>query len=362
MNAITQGPFLDCRSITAGYGSRTVVRDLDLAVGEGELIGLLGPSGCGKTTLLRVIAGLSPSLRGSVHVGGTDITRVPAHRRNFGVVFQSYALFPHLDTTDNVAFGLKARGVASGEARREAEHYLDLVQLTEHRHSPVTALSGGQQQRVAVARALATRPPLLLLDEPFSALDRRLRADLQIELRRLLRQVGVTAIFVTHDQTEAFALCDRIAVMQAGGIEQIDRPEVLYNRPATPFVLGFVGLATRMAGTVAEKSGDGCLVTTAYGRFDVPRALAPGSSVTLAIRPEKVIVSPAEPPAEATAVRLVYRDSAYLGGMHQLTFAAEGDDHLSAIVPEDVAATLAPGAAVSVAFRRQDLIVLPSAP
>jgi len=352
-------PFLECRSVSAGYGGRMIVRDLELAIGEGELIGLLGPSGCGKTTLLRVIAGLSAAAKGRLLVGGVDIGRVPAHRRNFGVVFQSYALFPHLNTTGNVAFGLRARGMAAAEAQAEARKYLDLVQLSEHHDSPVTALSGGQQQRVAVARALATRPPLLLLDEPFSALDRRLRGELQIELRRLLRGIGITTVFVTHDQAEAFALCDRVAVMRAGAIEQIDRPEVLYNRPATPFVLDFVGSAARIAGTVADRSGDGSLIATAYGDFVAPGNFAVGAPVTLAIRPEKVVVVPGASSAETNQARFVYRDCAYLGGMHQLTFVTEGEDRMLAVVPEAVATALVPGQDVSVALPLESLIVLP---
>jgi putative spermidine/putrescine transport system ATP-binding protein len=254
--------FLECKSISAAYGARTVVHQLNLAICEGELLSLLGPSGCGKTTLLRVIAGLTHPMSGSVTVAGEDVTSLPAYRRNFGVVFQNYALFPHLNVVENVAFGPAARHVSHREALTVAKKMLELVRLSDLADRRVEALSGGQQQRVAVARALATRPRLLLLDEPFSALDRQLRVELQVELRKIIREIGVTTIFVTHDQSEAFALSDRIGVMRQGGLEQIDVPSILYNQPRTTFVLDFVGTASRFPGTVKGAANGGTYVET----------------------------------------------------------------------------------------------------
>ncbi len=221
---------------------------VDLAVGQGEFVSLLGPSGCGKTTLLRIVAGLAPADSGSVTLDGRELSRLPPHKRDVGVVFQSYALFPHLTVAENIAFGLKAKGAPAAEIAPTVARFLDLVHMASFADRSVKALSGGQQQRVAVARALAVRPKLLLLDEPFSALDRKLRETMQIELRRLLRELGTTAIFVTHDQDEALIMSDRIAVMNRGRIEQYDAPDTIYRRPATAFALEFVGLSTRIPG------------------------------------------------------------------------------------------------------------------
>jgi putative spermidine/putrescine transport system ATP-binding protein len=281
-------PHLVVRSVSKRYGSTTVLDHIDLTVRRGELVTLLGPSGCGKTTLLRTIAGLAQPDSGKVELAGRDITSVPPHRRNVGVVFQSYALFPHLTVAGNVAFGLKVRGASKREIDAAVERALSLVKLGHLGGRRIPALSGGQQQRVALARAIAVEPDVLLFDEALSALDRKLREEMQIELRRLLQELKATAIFVTHDQDEALTMSDRVAVMNRGRIEQLAEPRELYMRPTSLFALDFVGLSTRISGTVrAANSGKvdvetsvGCL--TALGNFQA------GSPVIVAARPEQL--------------------------------------------------------------------------
>jgi putative spermidine/putrescine transport system ATP-binding protein len=283
--------FLDVVGAFKAFGASAVLKGVDLAVGRGEFVSLLGPSGCGKTTLLRMVAGLLAADRGSVRLAGADITALPPHRRDVGVVFQSYALFPHLTVAENVAFGLRARRADQAEIDRTVRRFLELVHISEMADRSVRALSGGQQQRVAVARALAVQPKLLLLDEPFSALDRKLRETMQIELRRLLRELGTTAIFVTHDQDEALTMSDRIAVMNQGVIEQLADPATLYRAPATRFALDFVGLSTRIAGRVSSVAGETLTIETALGTVRAAGSFSPGAQVLVAVRPERVQLS-----------------------------------------------------------------------
>src|SRR5437588_3630854 len=244
--------FLSIVGAGKSFAGARVLDGVDLGVKRGEFVSLLGPSGCGKTTLLRIVAGLLAPDAGTVRLDGQDITARPPHRRDVGVVFQNYALFPHLTVAENVAFGLAARRAPREHMRATVARFLDLVHMQDFADRSVRALSGGQQQRVAVARALAVGPKLLLLDEPFSALDRKLRETMQIELRRLLRELGTTAVFVTHDQDEALTMSDRIAVMNRGAIEQLATPEIIYRSPETAFVLEFVGLSSRLAGNVVS--------------------------------------------------------------------------------------------------------------
>jgi putative spermidine/putrescine transport system ATP-binding protein len=234
-------PHLELDGLTRAYGHLTVVKAVSLAIEKGCFLALLGPSGCGKTTTLRMIAGLERPDAGRVLVGGEDITDLPPHRRGLGVVFQSYALFPHMSVLANIGFGLEMQGVGSSERRRRAEAALDMVGLAAHAQKRPRQLSGGQQQRVAVARALAIEPRVLLLDEPLSALDAKLREELRAEMRLIQRRAGTTSVFVTHDQAEALAMADLVAVMNAGRIEQLDTPIAVFERPASPFVARFVG-------------------------------------------------------------------------------------------------------------------------
>jgi putative spermidine/putrescine transport system ATP-binding protein len=301
---------------------------LDFRVGRGESVSLLGPSGCGKTTLLRIIAGLTPADRGDVLLNGQAITSVPAHKRNISVVFQSYALFPHLSVAENVAFGLRARGMAKGETGPKVAEALALVRMSDFADRPVGALSGGQQQRVAVARALIVDPVLLLLDEPFSALDRKLRETMQVELKSLLRDRDMTAIFVTHDQEEAMGVSDRIAVMNAGKIEQFASPAELYANPATPFVMDFIGLSMRLRGRVSGAAAGQSQVKTAHGDVIVPMLFPLGKEVLLGVRPELVSPAPGE-----NSIALHLADTMVLGSKTQLHGHSEGHDRLICELP-----------------------------
>src|SRR5262249_37627296 len=254
---------LEIRGLHRAFGAVGALETIDLAVAEGEFLALLGPSGCGKTTLLRCIAGLLDPTAGDILVDGRSIVRVPVHRRGLGMVFQSYALFPHMNVTDNIRFGLKMHKVPNGEAEHRIADAIDLVQLKGYERRFPGQLSGGQQQRVALARALVTRPSVLLLDEPFGALDAKLRQSMQIELRRRQRRLEMTMIFVTHDQSEALGMADRIAVMRAGRVEQLDTPTRVYDAPATAFVADFIGQMNRFTGQIVGRSNGHALLAVA---------------------------------------------------------------------------------------------------
>jgi putative spermidine/putrescine transport system ATP-binding protein len=286
-----RGHALEIDAVTHRYGPVTAVDNVSLTVRAGEIVALLGPSGCGKTTLLRIVAGFVRQSAGSVRIDGQAIDHLPANLRNVGIVFQNYALFPHLTAADNVAYGLQARGTPRAEVRRTVERFLEVVRLTGLRDRLPRQLSGGQQQRVAVARAMAVEPTVLLLDEPFSALDKGLRLDMQIELKRLQRQFGLTAILVTHDQDEAMSVADRIAVMSHGRVEQFDTPTEVYDNPATLFVSGFVGTTNLLPGTARDSAGGTTVVDLAAGaRLAVSTAhvFVPGEPVVLSARPEQL--------------------------------------------------------------------------
>ena len=355
-----QSDYLVVSGADKRFGAATVLRDLSLSVAQGEFVSLLGPSGCGKTTLLRCIAGLLHPDRGQITVGGRDITALAAHQRNVGVVFQNYALFPHLTVAENIAFGLRARGISKTEAGPRVAEALALVRMEAHGEKPVTALSGGQQQRVAVARALVVRPSLLLLDEPFSALDRKLRETMQVELKQLLREVGITAIFVTHDQEEALVVSDRVAVMNAGQIEQLTDPVSLYHAPASLYVLDFVGQSTKLSGKVL-RSGDGMIeVQTAFGVLRAPASFMPGSSVAVAVRPEAMLLAP-EADAALNTLQGRISDISFLGSRTQihLDAPAEGEDRVILELSR-LPAGLATGQEVSFGFRVTDTMAFPA--
>ncbi len=343
------------------FGAAVVLDDLSISVARGEFVSLLGPSGCGKTTLLRCVAGLLRPDAGRIAVARRDITALPAHRRNIGVVFQNYALFPHLTVAENIGFGLSAQGVPRAEAAPRVAEALALVRMAEHAGKPVSALSGGQQQRVAVARALVVRPSLLLLDEPFSALDRKLRETMQVELKHLLREVGITAIFVTHDQEEALVVSDRIAVMNAGRIEQLADPATLYGRPATLYVLDFVGQSTRLSGRVTATVSGMVTVETALGPVRAPGAFAPGSRVAVAVRPEAMALDAGGGvPQGMNLLAARVSEISFLGSRTQLHLGmpAEGADRGVVELPR-LPEGVHPGSRVTIAFREADTMVFP---
>jgi putative spermidine/putrescine transport system ATP-binding protein len=256
---------LSIQKITAHYGTTKVLEDLSLDVAEGELVSLLGASGCGKTTTLRLVAGFLEPTSGKIELGGKDLTRLPAHQRDIGLVFQNYALFPHLSVADNVGFGLKQRGITGAAKASKVNAMLERVGLAPFADRLPGALSGGQKQRVALARALVIEPPLLMFDEPLSNLDAKLRVDMRVEIRQLQRANGTTSVYVTHDQEEAFSISDRVAIMHAGRIMQLDTPETLYQRPANAFVARFVGFENLIPMKVVARDGVGLTAEAAGG-------------------------------------------------------------------------------------------------
>jgi len=312
---------------------------LSLRIEPGELVALLGPSGCGKTTALRLLAGFDQPTSGAVLVDGADVSRIPANKRDMGMVFQSYSLFPTMSAQDNVAFGLRMRRESGEARRRRASDLLDLVGLAEHAKKYPHQLSGGQQQRVALARALAISPRVLLLDEPLSALDAKVREQLRDEIRRLQLELGVTTVFVTHDQEEALSIADRVGVMRAGQLEQCAPPAVLYDRPATPFVAEFVGTMNRIPGVVA----DGGRVQVASQVLPVDGPLpGPGSPVVVLVRPEAIIVT-ADERAECVVTVATFR-----GATVRLRLRQPDETELFADVLAHSASTLGLGARVGI--------------
>jgi spermidine/putrescine transport system ATP-binding protein len=291
------------------------VEDVDLTIREGEFFSLLGPSGCGKTTTLRMIAGFEEPTRGKVLLYGADVTTTPPNRRDVNMVFQNYALFPHMTVAENIGFGLERKGVAKSEVRRRVTEALELVELAGRDRRRPKELSGGQQQRVALARALINRPRALLLDEPLGALDLKLRQSMQIELKRIQREVGITFVYVTHDQGEALTMSDRLAVMRDGHIEQLGAPRELYEQPATRFVAGFIGTSNILNGTVASVGPDGAVVQTAPDeRVVVPvrTAATSGDPIAATVRPEKMRMSP-QRPTDGCVLRARVEEVVYLG-------------------------------------------------
>jgi putative spermidine/putrescine transport system ATP-binding protein len=310
-----EGTRVELRGIVKSYAGTRVLHGVDLDIAPGEFVSLLGPSGCGKTTLLRVLAGLEGSDEGAVLLGGHDVSRIPTNKRDIGMVFQSYSLFPHLRVAENTAFGLRRRGVSASESAKRALDALALVGLTDFADRFPHQLSGGQQQRVALARALVTEPKVLLLDEPLSALDAKVRVQLRDEIRRIQLRLGITTVFVTHDQEEALAVSDRIAVMNSGRIEQIGSPEQLYTTPSTAGVAAFVGLSSVVSG-VGE--GDHVVVWGQRLPLQSP-AIGP---VDVYLRPENVFFASE---ADAATDALV-EESTFLGSMRRTLVRTESGE------------------------------------
>jgi spermidine/putrescine transport system ATP-binding protein len=314
-------PSVELRSVTKDFGQTTAVDGLSLEIGQGEFFTLLGPSGCGKTTTLRMIAGFEEPTEGQVLIEGSDVVGLPPHKRPTNTVFQSYALFPHMSVADNVAFGLKRQKVAKDEIDRRVREELERVGLAAEAKRRPAQLSGGQQQRVALARALVNLPKVLLLDEPLGALDLKLRKGLQVQLKRIQREVGITFVYVTHDQEEALTMSDRIAVMNHGKIEQVADPEEVYDRPATTFVAGFIGVSNLMPGVIKQAGAkgevlldSGVTVNAGVNGFDR------GDRCHAVVRPEKLWINKKGEKVDAKlpSVEGVVESSLYLGTSTQM--------------------------------------------
>ncbi|MBC8058634.1 MAG: polyamine ABC transporter ATP-binding protein [Rhizobiales bacterium] len=312
--------FLQIRDIVKDFGGHTAVNHVSIDIAKGEIFALLGSSGCGKTTLLRMLAGFETPTSGSILLDGRDLARLPPYERPLNMMFQSYALFPHLTVADNIAFGLKRDGLPSAEIAARVEAMLKLVQLEAFGKRKPHQLSGGQQQRVALARSLAKKPQLLLLDEPLGALDKKLREETQIELVNIIHEVGVTCVMVTHDQEEAMTMASRIAVMSEGRFLQVGRPQEIYETPANRFVADFIGNVNLMDGTLVKDEIDHVLVRCADCTHYVGHGITgtEGMRVAVAIRPEKIRISRDAPPAsvgdgEFNRVRGTVKDMSYFG-------------------------------------------------
>ncbi len=325
---------VDLRGVTKRFESLTAVDHLSLELARGEFFTLLGPSGCGKTTTLRMIAGFERPTEGEIRIEGSDVAQLPPHKRPTNTVFQSYALFPHLSVEANVAFGLKRKKVAKGEIAERVKAELERVGLAAEANRRPAQLSGGMQQRVALARALVNLPKVLLLDEPLGALDLKLRKELQVELKRIQREVGITFVYVTHDQEEALTMSDRIAVMNRGRVEQVATPEEVYNRPATTFVAGFIGVSNLMPATVTGshevKLDQGTTIATATDGF------SPGDRCHAVVRPEKLRVEMGENgdvPDDCPRAEGIVTSSLYLGTATQIAVDLGEDVRMTVLVP-----------------------------
>jgi putative spermidine/putrescine transport system ATP-binding protein len=350
---------LEVAGVSKAFGSVRALSGVDLSVPQGSFFALLGPSGCGKTTLLRVIAGIYASDAGKVALGGRDITQVPMHRRNMAMVFQSYALFPHLCAFDNVAFGLRSRRLPKDEIRSRVAEALALVRLEQLSQRYPSEMSGGQQQRIALARALAVRPDLLLLDEPLSNLDQRLRDEMRVEIRDLQRRLAITTVLVTHDISEAFTMSDRIGVMQEGRIVQIGSAEEIYHRPANRFVANFVGPINELPLTQVESGAGGAHALFA-GQFPVrlpalTRAATQGSDLTLILRPQALRLGVGEGET-ANRYGAEVEDVVFLGASSECRLRI-GPLRLLAALPASSSAKLAAGDKVIVGWDAADGVV-----
>ncbi|HEV7267885.1 MAG TPA: ABC transporter ATP-binding protein [Falsiroseomonas sp.] len=362
------GPALRLTGLERRFGSHLAVAGVSLDVAEGEFVTLLGPSGCGKTTTLNMIAGFLEPTAGSIEIGGRRVDGLPPFRRDLGVVFQDYALFPHMTVAENVAFGLRMRSVPKEEAERRVADALAMVKLTGFDARRPHQLSGGQRQRVALARALVIRPRMLLLDEPLSNLDLKLREEMRLEISALQRSLGIATVFVTHDQGEALAMSNRVAVMRAGLVEQIGPPAEIYRRPRTRFVAEFIGSITVLDGEVRGTEAAAMRVATPAG--DVLVRVGPaerrdaGTRVLVAMRPERITLLANAPEAlqgDATLLQGQVAAAIYVGSRTELRIALPGDQVMLAEAPDPPGSGLAiPGASIFVLIRAEDCLALPA--
>jgi putative spermidine/putrescine transport system ATP-binding protein len=360
----TKDTALQLRAISKTYdGNSLAVRHLDLDVIRGEFLTLLGPSGSGKTSTLMMVAGFEALTTGEIFLEGRRLANLPPHKRDIGVVFQNYALFPHMTVGENIAFPLTVRKVAALEIAQRVARALDMVRLHGYAERRPAQLSGGQQQRVALARALVFEPKLLLMDEPLGALDRQLREQMQLEIRSLHERLGITAIYVTHDQAEALTMSDRIAVFSAGAVQQLDSPKMLYESPRNAFVARFIGENNRLTGTVERQDGERCLVRTAEGVaiLACPRNVGPtGTRATLSLRPERIALARREgdaPPGGGNRFPATVRETIYLGDHVRIRLAVFGATEIMAKMPTaTVGGEVAAGDELVVQWRAEDCL------
>ena len=347
--------------VTKDFGETVAVDDLSLDIAVGEFFSMLGPSGCGKTTTLRIIGGFEEPTRGTIYLRGRDVTDQPPHRRDVNTVFQSYALFPHLNVFENVAFGLRRRKVPRDEIDARVRNALKLVDLEGFDKRKPGQMSGGQQQRVALARALVNEPQVLLLDEPLGALDLKLRKQMQLELKRIQQEVGITFIYVTHDQEEAMTMSDRLAVMRNGRIEQVGPPEEVYENPQTQFVAAFLGASNLLEGELKEqRNGTTSVLLQGGDVVHMPSDRAPfqtGVDVLVGVRPEKITIAPEngpEPVSDRNSVTGLLRMSTYIGVSHQFKVEGPGGHELTVWV-QNLGSTPAPrpGERVRLSWQRE---------
>jgi spermidine/putrescine transport system ATP-binding protein len=332
-------PLISVENVTKRFGDFVATREMSFAIGQGEFFAMLGPSGCGKTTMLRMIAGFEEPTSGVIRLDGQDMAGVPPYRRPVNTVFQNYALFPHLSVFDNVAFGPRIRGDDKAEVERRVQAMIEIVRLGDLAQRMPSQLSGGQRQRVALARALVNGPKALLLDEPLSALDLELRRQMQLELKRIQRDVGITFVFVTHDQEEAITMSDRIAVMRAGRLEQVGTPEGIYDQPETAFVARFIGHANLLPVTVERANGAHAVVGLPGGRrAEVAthgRSFAAGAPALLMVRPERLEVCGSEPSAGECCMPVTCTDLVFQGAVQRCAVKTAGGDELVAHIDTD---------------------------
>jgi spermidine/putrescine transport system ATP-binding protein len=356
--------------VTKRFDDYVAVLDADFTIGAGEFFSMLGPSGCGKTTTLRMIAGFETPTSGAIRLEGVDVSRVPPHKRNVNTVFQHYALFPHMTVWDNVAYGPRSQRKDKSAIKKSVDEMLDIVRLTDFALRKPAQLSGGQQQRVALARALVNYPSALLLDEPLGALDLKLRHVMQFELKRIQREVGITFVYVTHDQEEALTMSDRIAVMNAGNVEQIGTPTEIYDRPASVFVAGFIGQANlwhgRQTGRANRDYVEVDMLGTTLRARPGDTTIEPGGRATLMVRPERVRVSIDRPAGLDTgavaAVQATVTDLVFQGPVVRLSLAgADGSAIVAHIGAEQDLPMLRPGDQVFVCWSPDASLVLPAA-
>jgi spermidine/putrescine transport system ATP-binding protein len=357
-------PLISVENVSKRFGDFWATREMSFSIGQGEFFAMLGPSGCGKTTMLRMIAGFEEPTSGLIRLDGENVTGVPPYRRAVNTVFQNYALFPHLSVFDNVAFGPRMRDVPEAEITRRVNEVIEVVRLGDLVQRKPQQLSGGQRQRVALARALVNHPKALLLDEPLSALDLDLRRQMQIELKRIQRDVGITFVFVTHDQEEALTMSDHIAVMRAGRLQQVGTPEGIYEQPETAFVARFIGQANLLPVKIEHTSGSAASVLLPAGRrVELPthgRPFSSGGEALLMLRPERLDLSVAPPPGRA-GFPVTCTDMVFQGAVDRFTLrAATGEEVVAHIESDEPLAEARPGAELWVSWQADAARLLPA--